>query len=77
MRVIKVRNASIFATIGNKTIDVEIRSTKDSYQGVCVNIEGNDHKMKEVFNWQLAEPNVTRKNRKSLGEPIIKGDNNE
>ncbi len=70
MRVIKVRNASIFAKIGNKTIDVEIRSTKDSYQGVGVNIDG-----KEVFNWQLIEENKIEEKKKSkskfaIGEPI-------
>ena len=39
MREIKVgRNASVYAYIGMNTIDVEIRTTKDSYRGMAVHI---------------------------------------
>jgi hypothetical protein len=39
MRTIYVRNASIFATVNRHKIDVEIRSTKDSAQGLALIVD--------------------------------------
>ena len=40
MREITVRNASVFATLGKRKLDFEIRTTKDSAQGFTVIIDG-------------------------------------
>lgn len=40
MREIRVRNASIYATINDHKVDVEIRSTKDSAQGLALLVDG-------------------------------------
>ena len=40
MRTIKVRNASILADLGNRKIDFEIRTTKDSRQGFTLLVDG-------------------------------------
>jgi len=40
MREIKVRNASIYATVNGHKVDVEIRSTKDSAQGIALLVDG-------------------------------------
>src|SRR3990167_9057399 len=40
MRTIKVKNVSILAKLGNKEIDFEIRTTKDSAQGFTLLIDG-------------------------------------
>lgn len=39
MRTIKVRNASILAKLGERSIDFEIRTTKDSAQGFALFID--------------------------------------
>lgn len=40
MREINVRNASIYAKVEGRKIDVEIRTSKDSAQGLAVLIDG-------------------------------------
>jgi len=39
MRIFRVRNATILAKIGNREIDVEIRTTKDSARGIALYID--------------------------------------
>lgn len=39
LREIRVRNASIYATINGHKVDVEIRSTKDSAQGLALLVD--------------------------------------
>lgn len=40
MRELHVKNASIFAELGGKKIDFEIRTTKDSARGFCLIVDG-------------------------------------
>ena len=40
IREIRVRNASIYATLGDIKIDFEIRTTKDSGQGFSLLVDG-------------------------------------
>jgi hypothetical protein len=39
MRTIRVRNASILASLNNREIDFEIRTTKDSAQGFALYVD--------------------------------------
>lgn len=40
MRTIRVKNASILATLGGREIDFEIRTTKDSAKGFSLLVDG-------------------------------------
>ena len=40
MRTIRVKNASILATLGDRKIDFEIRTTKDSAKGFSLFVDG-------------------------------------
>ena len=40
MRTIRVKNATIFADLGSRKIDFEIRTTKDSARGFSLFVDG-------------------------------------